>query len=93
MNSVVKQPSNLQEMLEDHFGSKHEEGEDLHKVINPSILATSVFHSRTQRLRNNGANFSGCSTETVSRRTISGWEHLARNDKCGRVGAKILEEV
>lgn len=73
--------------------SKHEEGEDLHKVINPCILSTSVLHSRTQRLRDDSTDFAQCSTEAMSCRTISGREYLARDDKRGCVGAEVLEKV
>ena len=62
-------------------------------MINPSILSSSVLHCGAQTLRNDGAYFTGGGTETVSSGTISGREYFAGDDKCGRVGAEILEEV
>lgn len=45
------------------------------------------------RLRDDGANLSRASADTVGGGTVSGGEAFARNDEGGRVGTKVEEEL
>ena len=91
MSNVVKHPSNLNVKIT--VGSVHEKGENLHKVIDPLVLSTSILQAVAQHLCNDSTKFPRSSTNSMRRRSIPGREYLTRNNECSGVRAKVLEKV
>ena len=62
-------------------------------MIQPSVGSASVSQGTDQSLRNNSPDFTGSSADTVRGRSISRGKDFTGNDKCRRIGSKVLEEV
>jgi len=82
--------------------TEHEEGEDLHDVIEPWRAGGFVWTrgdeaTGTERsdssLSNDGADLSRGSGDTVGAGTVTSWEAFTRNDEGGSVGSKVEEEL
>lgn len=62
-------------------------------VLDKLILASDILQTCESDLSDNGAQFTGCSRDTVSSGPVSRWEDFSGDNKGGRVGTEILEEV
>jgi uncharacterized membrane protein YgcG len=66
---------------------KHEQGVDLHNVVEPRALVRRCGATGTERadedLGDDGADFAGGGGDTVGGGTVTCWEALARHDEGG----------
>lgn len=71
--------------------AEHEEGEDLHHVVEPGRVVARVGAADAERaedaLRDDGSHFAGGGGEAVGGAAVPGREAFARHDEGGGVGA------
>jgi hypothetical protein len=60
--------------------NSHEEGEELHDVLQELALAANVDQSSETDLGNDGSEFTGSSADTVGSGSVSGREGLSGDD-------------
>lgn len=78
--------------------AKHEQGEDLHDVVQPRrwIVGRRVtFGSEGSEhdLGNDGADFAGCGGDTVGGGAVACWEAFAGHNEGRGVGSEVEEEL
>ena len=78
--------------------AKHEQGEDLHHVVQPRGRVLLGDHALGPQgteddLGDDGADFSRCSAEAVGGGAVAGREAFAGDDEGGGVGAEVEEEL
>ena len=87
--------------LGDEIGGKdaeeHEEGVDLHDVVEPGGSVVGGGATDAQRadedLGDDGAHFAGGGRDAVRGGSVPGWEAFAGHDEGGGVGAEVEEEL
>ena len=62
-------------------------------VFNKLVLPSDILQARKADLRDDGAELATRGRNAVCRRAVPRGEHLSGNDKRGRVGTEVLEEV
>lgn len=78
--------------------AKHEEGEDLHNVVEPwggsgALWCAAGTERTNDALGDDGTDLARGGGDTVGGRTVAGGEALAGNDEGGGVGAEVEEEL
>lgn len=73
--------------------SQHEEGKDLKNVLDKLARSADILEASKADLRNDCAELSRGSSDTVGSRAVASRKGLAGNDEGRSVGTEILEEV
>lgn len=78
--------------------TKHEECEDLHDVIEPRAVRSSlgsafVDQGAKHTLGDDCTNLARCGTDAMGGGTVSGREAFSRHNEGGRVGTEVEEEL
>lgn len=89
-------PLRLRDQEGGEEAAEHEEGEDLHDVVEPGRIVgsggcTSLAKGPQNDLRDDGADFAGCGADAVGCGAVAGREAFAGDDKGGCVGAWRLK--
>lgn len=62
-------------------------------MLHEFVSTTDILQAGEADLGNDSTKLSGCGGNTVSGRTITSGENLARDDEGGGIRSKVLEEV
>ena len=62
-------------------------------MLDEFVRSTDVPHAGKANLCNDRSKLAASSTDTVCGRTVTGGEGLSRNNECGSIRPKVLEEI